>query len=190
MESEKNELEKRMYSLVMYQLNGRQAGIQSGHSNIEYSIKYGQDEDYKDWASKWKTVILLNGGTSNSGKETYYGYPTSKGSMENHLKSLEDMGIKVAPFYEPDLNYCLTSMSFLVDERVFNKKKYPDFDFSDYNLFPIERFNDISILLSDDYFEQSFLNAKEDFEEWCLSIGGMKNFILRLFLKEFKMANN
>lgn len=184
------DLEKRMYSLVMYQLNGRQAGIQSAHSNIEYSNKYGKDEDYIDWATKWKTVILLNGGTSNSGKESYYDYSPIKGSMEKHLDTLNEIGIKVVPFYEPDMNYCLTSMSFIVDERVFNKDTYPDFKFEDYNLYPINNFKQIDILLKEDYFNDAFPSAKTEFEHWCLSIGGMQNFLFRLFIKQFSLANN
>lgn len=183
-------LEKRMYSLVMYNVSPIQAGIQSAHSNIEYANKYGSDEEYIDWATKWRTVILLNGGTSNSGKESYYGYPATKGSMEKHLDTLIEMGIKVVPFYEPDMNYCLTSMSFIVDERVFNKEDYPDFNFEDFNLFPIRNYKQLEILLREDYFKSGYSSSKTEFEKWCLSIGGMQNFILRLFLKQFNLANN
>ncbi len=184
------ELEKRMYSFVMYQLSGIQAGIQSGHSNIEYSNEHGEDEDYKEWAKKWKTVILLNGGTSNSGKESCYGYAINKGSMEIHLETLLNKGIKVVPFYEPDMNYCLTSMSFIVDERVFNKNMYPDFDFENYSLFPIKKLDQLRFLQQQDFFDDGFGNGKDAFHQWLENIGGEGNFFLRLFLKNFSLANN
>ena len=73
-------LEKRMYSLNLYNISGIQCGIQSAHSNMEYALKNFNNDDFQDWVKNWKTVILLNGGTSNNGKESYYGYPTSKGT--------------------------------------------------------------------------------------------------------------
>ncbi len=185
-----DDLEKRMYSLVLYNISPIQAGIQSAHSNTEYANEYSKDEDYIDWATKWRTVILLNGGTSNSGNESYYGYPASKGSMERHLDTLINMGIKVVPFHEPDLNYALTSLSFIVDERVFNRTKYPDFDFENYSLFPIKKLEHLEILQQSDFFEDGFEDSKGAFKQWLESIGGEKNLFLRLFLKNFSLANN
>ena len=67
----------RLYSLVMYNISGIQAGIQAKHSGIELAMAHAGDdvEDtvFLEWAKFHKTVILLNGGTSNSGKESYYG---------------------------------------------------------------------------------------------------------------------
>lgn len=120
--------EKRMYSLVIYQLSGIQKGIQAGHATEEYAENYGKNIDFLDWRKNWKTVILLNGGTSNSGKISHYNQPKQLGSMEQHLKSLQYNKIKCTPFYEPDLNYALTAISFLVDERVFNNGKYPPWE--------------------------------------------------------------
>ncbi len=60
------DLELRMYSLVLYQLTGIQAGIQSGHANVEYGVQSKFDERWLDWAMNWKTVILLNGGSSTT----------------------------------------------------------------------------------------------------------------------------
>jgi hypothetical protein len=185
-----NTLEKRMYSFVMYQLSGIQAGIQAGHATQEYENQYGEDDDFKNWATKWKTVIILNGGTSNSGKESFYGYEPNKGSMERHLETMLNQGIKVVPFYEPDLNYCLSAMSFIVDERVFNRTKYPDFDFEDHSLFPVKRLDHLEILQQNNFFEDGFHGSKDAFVKWLESIGGEKNFFLRLFLKNFDLARN
>lgn len=185
-----NKLEKRMYSLNLYNISGIQCGIQSAHSNMEYALKNFNNDDFQDWANNWKTVILLNGGTSNSGTESYYGYPPAKGTMELHLETLLKIGINVVPFYEPDLNYCMTSMSFIVDEIVFNKKDYPDFDFEFCGLYPIKTFKDTDIFEMSDYFDNGFDYAKSEFDTWVNSIGGINNFYLRLLLNDFKLSSN
>lgn len=127
----KKKLEQRLYGLVMYNLSPIQQGIQFGHANDVYKEKYGKDKAYQEFLKKHKTYIIYNGGTSNDGQRTYYGYPKQLGTMEQHLQTLKDNKIKCASFYEPDLNYALSSIVFLVDERVFNKKDYPDLDISD-----------------------------------------------------------
>ena len=118
---------QKMYHLVIYQLSGIQAGIQAGHAKDAYSILYGNDEEYKQWLNHDKTVILLNGGTTNSGNDG-----SAVGTMQNHLQTLTDMKVKAEPFYEPDLNNAMTAIAFLVDERVWDKEKYPDY-YSDFN---------------------------------------------------------
>jgi hypothetical protein len=110
--------------------------------------------------------------------------------MERHLESMINQGIKVVPFYEPDLNYCLSAMSFIVDERVFNRTKYPDFDFENYSLFPIKRLDQLEFLQQHDFFEEGFVGGKDAFNTWLESIGGEKNLFLRLFLKNFELARN
>ena len=62
----------------------------------------------------------------------------------------------------------LTAVVFLVDERIFNKKEYPDF--SDWLIknYPSE------LLFGDD--------EPEYYQEWVNFIGGEKNVKLREFL--------
>ena len=51
------------------------------------------------------------------------------GSMNEHLKYIEDnFNIKISTFHEPDLGDQLTSIVFIIYERIFNRDKYPDFD--------------------------------------------------------------
>lgn len=126
----KNKLEKRMYFLVCYNISAIQQGIQSLHACVEYSLKYGKDENYIEWAKTHKTVIILNGGTSNDGTQSVYGYPVHNGSMEQHFETLKANKIKCAAFREPDMNYATTAIAFLVDERVFNRKDYPNFKYT------------------------------------------------------------
>lgn len=150
----KQELEYRMYGLVNYQLSGIQKGIQFGHAVVEYGLKYFKDLDYQKWAKKDKTFIILNGGTTNS-------HPHFLGTLNKHLVTLKNNKIKVVTFQEPDLGNQLTAVVFLVDERVFNKEKYPDD------------------------------NGVDPFEDWTVGIDKKelkKIMFLRTFLKQFKFA--
>jgi len=155
----KNKLELRMYSLVNYQLCGTiHAGIQPLHSVVEYAQKYFKTKEYQDWAKNWKTVIILSGGPTNN--DGYIG-------MQKHLELLKKNKIKHSVFHEPDLNNALTSISFLVDERVFSKGVYKD------------------------YVELENLTKHENTIErnkWIKSIGGKQNEFLRDFLKPFRLA--
>lgn len=159
-------LEYRLYGLVLYNISPIQQGIQFGHAAIEYAQNHFKDEDYQLWAKKWKTFIILNGGTSNRSNDE-----VKMGTMEKHLKTiLLDLKLKYASFYEPDLNNALTSIVFLVDERVFNYKKYPTYEYVVKNT--IENF----ILSREEYY----LNLFGDDTTKILK--------LREFLSQFKLA--
>lgn len=121
-------LELRMYGLVPYNISPIQQGIQFGHAVVEYGrlcdgIKK-QQALYNDWADNWKTFIILNGGTTNTKTSLSDGLPL--GTLNKHLFTLLNIGIPFATFYEPDLGDQLTAIVFIIDERVFNKTKYPD----------------------------------------------------------------
>ena len=183
-------LELRMYSLVPYNIMGIQKGIQHEHSVTDYVKnyvlgKFEQDELFKRWATEWKTTIILNGGTSNEGHMVRHGFRYIKyiGTMQQHLDTLEDNGIKVSTFYEPDLNSMLTATSFIVDERVFNKRLYPNF-------VPIEIHWDLSESITPTPEEIVEWEGKNEIakEKWVKSVGGEKNVFLRDFLKDFRLA--
>jgi hypothetical protein len=118
--------EYRMYTLVMYNLSGIQKGIQSAHSIAEYS-KRGDLKLYDEWLDKWKTIIVLNGGTStniiardpSTGVERSSSEENVLGTMETNLQFLKDHNISAIPFYEPDLNYSLSSFAFVLPDYVF-----------------------------------------------------------------------
>lgn len=191
-----NNLELRMYGLTNYQLTGIQKGIQFLHGVVEYeqmSNRIGGKllNDYNNWASNHKTVILLNGGTTNTslGED---GLPF--GSLNNHVLSLDENEIDYATFYEPDLGDQLTAVVFLVDERVFNRKKYPDFED-----WVIENYGDLIKCEGSITTAKAFQIArsikdsdnKEDqkvYQSWVKLVGGDKNVFLRDFLKNFKLA--
>jgi len=156
-------LELRMYGLVPYNISPIQQGIQFGHAVVEYSRTCqdmkNHEAQYKNWADNWKTFIILNGGTTNNKFNIYDGLPF--GSMNKHLLSLHNMGVRYATFCEPDLGDQLTAIVFIVDERVFNKTKYPD--------------------------PQPFATEEEQLL-FMESIGGENNYKLREFLKQFRLA--
>lgn len=185
-------MELRMYGLVNYQLTGIQQGIQFGHAVVEYgqNMKKLGDQllsnQYDDWADNHKTFILLSGGTTNTNIERL-------GTMNQYLKNITDMGVYCVSFYEPDLGDQMTSIVFIVDERVFNKEKYPDFDLKQF--YGNEKLDYKSIY--EDPFNPKFPNKysiignihiKPEWDKWVESIGGRKNLFLRIFLKNFRLA--
>lgn len=196
-------LELRMYGLVPYNISPIQQGIQYGHAVVEYGqmVKYSGDkslsEQYDDWADNWKTFMIYNGGTSNHSQNRYHYFEESfTGSMEQNLKTLEENGITVATFYEPDLNDMLSGIVFIVDERVFNKDKYPDFDLKKYYGDSKDKMKEAQDELDTNPMDPKFpsiynllgSNVRKDWDSWVDSIGGRKNLFLRLFLKNFRFA--
>ena len=162
-----------MYGLVPYNISPIQQGIQFGHAVVEYSRMIdklkanstGAHDDsvvsqYQDWADTWKTFIILNGGTTNSRFSAEDGLPF--GTLNQHALTLAQMGVDLAVFKEPDLGDQLTAVVFIVDERVFNDKKYPKPEGFD----------------TDAAVKRNFIK----------SIGGSKNLKLREFLKQFRLA--
>ena len=125
MKKSKQILKQRMYSIVLYSLSPMQKGIQSYHATIEYSLKYGKTPEYQQWAKNDKTVIILDGGSSNQVGVDHYSGSSYTGSLDVALILLEENNIKFMPFFEPDCNNTMTAISFLVDEKTWDKKKYP-----------------------------------------------------------------
>jgi len=114
-----------MYGIVPGNIGLLQAGIQFTKGTIEYSLKYGENEHYKKWAKGDKEVVILDGGTTNSRR--FNG--NYIGDMNRHLSDLSSNDIKdVSVFYEPELGDQLTSIVFMLDSRIWDRKKYPDYD--------------------------------------------------------------
>jgi len=149
-------LEKRMYLLVHRSLSGIQKGIQAGHAALDYTLKYKDNSDtIFDFILNDKTWIILDGGTSQDLDEIYHILDT-------------DYGIDVNYFKEPDLNYSTTAVCFIVDERVYDRERYPD----------LEKFvGDLS-------------SNEDNYKQWVYSLGGETNVMLREFLSQFRLASN
>jgi hypothetical protein len=188
-------LELRMYGLVPYNISPIQQAIQFGHAVVEYGQKMKKlpfndievTKKYDDWADNWKTFIILNGGTTNHKTSLEDGLPF--GSLNNHLLTLMDNNIEFAQFNEPDLGDQLTAVVFIVDERVFNKKKYPDFED-----WVIENYGDLIVgngsayKIANEIRNSKSKHDKKVYQEWIKLVGGEKNAFLKDFLKNFRLA--
>lgn len=158
-------LELRMYGMVPYNISPIQQGIQFGHAVAEYGQivkrlglhKQSLNVQYDEWADNHKTFIILNGGTTNN-KIVDGEYV---GSLNNHKEFLDKLGVFNVSFSEPDLGDQLTAFVFIIDERIFNKVKYP---------------------------EPKQDDSQEVWKNFIDSIGGETNWELRKFLSEFRLA--
>jgi len=121
----------RMYGLVPYNLSPIQQGIQFGHAVQEYNnlmldcnvSKKSRDAFYQ-WRRGDKTFIILNGGTTNDRRfDGEY-----VGTLNRYAEEIRAKGIQVARFHEPDLGDQLTAFVFLVDDRVFDRITWPDYN--------------------------------------------------------------
>jgi len=166
-------LEYRMYFLVPYNISPIQQGIQALHAAIEYAMENIKSPEFQKWAKSDKTVILLNGRTFNDSD-------VNPGTMNTALKRLLKEGVQLATFREPDLNNGLSAIAFLVDERVFNKEKYP---------YPVailganEEGASIAIKIAPRVPEEYWTHAQ--LQE---VVGGYKNAFLRGFLQDYRLA--
>ncbi len=184
-----------MYGLVPYNISPIQQAIQYGHAVVEYGqmVKNNSPEEYDDWADNWKTFIILNGGFSNHSVNRY-GTEEFVGSMETHLATLEENGIRLATFFEPDLNDLLSAIVFIVDERVFNKKVYLEFgdwvmdNHIDYLTDSMITPGKLDRMRKQGYFEDASPREKRIYDEWKDFVGGEKNVFLRDFLNGFRLA--
>ena len=158
-------LELRMYGLVIYNISPIQAGIQFQHSVTRYGREH-DSELYRDWADNWQTSIVLNGGTTNSNLDRL-------GTINKAYHGMLNKGIVCQHFSEPDLGDQMTAFCLIVDERVFNKKKYPDYGF-DYDE------------TKDCFVRNNFHGLKPD-SNWIESIGGEKNLYLRTTLGKLSL---
>ena len=102
-----NEKEYRMYSLVLRQLTPIQKGVQTTHAVVEYTNKYFNTPEYKQWSEHDKTLIMLDGGTAPK--------------LNDIIEILKDYDIKFATFQEPDLNDLTTAICFLANEEVWKE---------------------------------------------------------------------
>ena len=185
-----------MYGFVTYNISEIQKAIQFGHAVVEYGqmVKKNDSviETYDEWADKWKTFIILNGGTSNHSVNRY-NEEEYIGSMESLLEELRENDVTLAKFFEPDLNDMLSAIVFIIDERVFNRKKYLDFgDWVMENHFSYLKNNmltgsKIERMRKEGYFLTGSENDKKLYSEWVDFVGGEKNVFLRDFLNPNKV---
>lgn len=178
-------LEYRMYGLVPYNISPIQAAIQYGHAVVEYQQNcrgMGRPEKlYNIWATEHKTFIILNGGTTNEDKnDKFYG------TLQQHRDMLVEAGVLLAEFREPDLNNTLTAITFLVDERVFDRETYPDFVDMPYPWAHKGR----NYTPTDAEMDKWEAENSKNRDAWVEKIGGKTNDFLRSHLRTLRLANN
>ena len=141
----------RMYSLVLKQLSPMQKGIQSTHSIVEYANKFHKLTEYIQWVNVDKTIVVLDGGT----------YP----EMKECRDIIASSGIPYMAFYEKDLGNILTSISFLVEDKIWDTKLYPAYE--------------------DELDENS---SESENPVWLITMGGKRNLEFRKFLFSKKLS--
>lgn len=151
----------RMYNLVLRQLNPIQKGVQAAHSMMEYASKHHKRPEFIQWSNVDKTIIILDGGTYQDLKEC--------------RRTLDDLNVSYACFYEEDLNDLMTSISFIAEDKVWDCKTYPVLE---------EASNLLPFLGSQ--FEDG--TSESDIPEWLAEMGGIKNLKLRNFIFSKKLS--
>lgn len=178
MENYTNNLEKRMYFLVPYQLSGIQQAIQAGHAALEYAREYKNDKQFINFVDNWKTWIILNGGTSRDGAND-----EERGTLNSIEKNLEENEIKYTIFRETDLNNTLTAICFICDERIFNYKDYPSW--KRYIIDEMIGSNPDILIQTEEELKERFPKL---YKKWLKKIGGEKNAFLKNLLKDKELA--
>jgi len=189
------ELELRMYFFVPYNISEIAKSIQAGHGALRFVLKYGRhDPNHMIWdfIERHETWVVLNGGTTNDELD-FDNVP--QGSLNQIGDGLNENNIEFAYFREPDLNNSLTALCFIADERVFNKKDYPDFKDFLFNVSVIDGRFDNNAAFEDMQFDianmsHEMLTEKydSDYKSWVRLVGGMKNVFLRQLLKDKRLA--
>ena len=105
----------RTYEIVLRHLSGVNKGVQAEHSAKRYIWKYRNEpiteivmENIEN-----ETTIMVDGGTHQD-------------MVEIH-KRFEEAGIHHTYFIEPDLNDCMTAITVVADERVWDRKNYKSY---------------------------------------------------------------
>lgn len=186
--NEEKELELRMYFFVPYNISPIQQGIQAGHALGRYALRYGRHDPQHiiwDFLEKFETWIILNGGTTNDERD-FEMIPA--GSLNLIADQLQDNDIEFAFMIEPDLNHALSALSFICDERVFNKVDYPNFvDFIIETLSENEGVDfNIKVRLKSN--EELITDYPNTYKTWVRNMGGIKNAFLRELLNGKKLA--
>lgn len=148
----------RMYVLLEKHLSPIDKGIQASHSIVEYANKYANNQEYKDWAFRDKTIVFLNGGTVQD--------------LDDITNILKTNDINHAFFKEPDLGNMITAVSFLVNSQIYNS----------------ESLNDYTCDLMASEQGKLFENGQEEFikyvqDKWIKKVGGYKNKLIYDLIK-------
>lgn len=190
---DKKVLDVRMYFFTVSSLKGISQGIMCGHAALRYARLFSADNpEVWDFVDNHETWIILNGGTTNDERD-FESIPV--GSLNQIGDQLQENDIKFSYFVEPDLNNALTAICFICDERIFNRKDYPDFvnwlmDIKMYDHAKDEANKNnpelwVKLRLYPELQQEMF---PVYYKEWVRFIGGIKNAFLRDLLSDKKLA--
>lgn len=154
----------RTYEIVLRHLSGVNKGVQVEHSAKRFIWKYRNEPFVEELMEnpENETTIMVDGGTHQD--------------MVEIQRQLEELNIPHTFFIEPDLNDCMTAITVVADERVWDRENYKSYrDFVDFNMA-----NDgISIYSS---IKPTYI------EEWYEYIGGEQNSKLYEILSTKKLS--
>ena len=194
--NEEKELELRMYFFVPYNISDIQQGIQAGHALGRYCLRYGRHDPNHivwDFLEKWETWIVLNGGTTNDERD-FEAIPA--GSLNQIGDNLMANHVEFSYMIEPDLNHALTALCIICDERVFNKKDYPDFIDWLLDIKMLEPAKEEALKNNSELWVTLKMKPHEEvqdmfpeyYKEWVRFMGGVKNIFLRELIRDKKKA--
>lgn len=158
-----NKLKQRMYCILLRHLSGINKAVQANHSNIEYIWVYRNEKYLENYILEDKTMIMLDGGTHQD-------------MVEIH-RILEEADINHTYFIEPDLNNCMTAITVVADERVWDRINYKSYD------------EFVEMCMIEDGLNPILSSIRSGYlEQWYEYIGGEKNHILIELLKNKKLS--
>lgn len=171
-----DELTYRMYCFVLRQLSPIQKGIQSAHAIVDYAKHYAGSDEYYEWSNFDETIIILDGGVVSD--------------LENIMSDLCGESIRYGVFQEPDLNNIITAVAVLVDERVFDRESYPDFDDWRNAKYPVREMHLVGGNTWMGDHDSNDFTWTQHHDEWLNTvIGGEKNEFLRKLISNKRLAN-
>lgn len=91
--------------------------------------------------------------------------------MELHEKYLTENDIPFASFREPDLNFSLSALCFICDEKVFDWKNYPNFQ----NWYSLNG-------------ASSEIPLEDEYQRWVEFVGGPTNAKLKELIEGKRLA--
>jgi len=91
---------KKLYVLIDKQYDPSYRAVQAGHAVAEYLIQ--NTDNAFSWGNETLIYLLSD-------------------NLEFDCEILEDMGLDIIPFYEPDQNGAMTAFACYSDHKVFNR---------------------------------------------------------------------
>ena len=98
-----NTKKERIYTITRKDISPAQKAVQSMHAGMQYMIDHNPHLDYQ-WNNG--SIICLELGTEKA--------------LRRWIKKLEDKGIKISIFREPDMNHEITAIAALHHGDIFH----------------------------------------------------------------------